>query len=276
MICCINVNNISTDWFQTYGGVIQGDTLSPTLFNVFRNDLVDDVNSLNLGITIDGHGISILLYADNIVLLGDTEKDLQKMLESVYKWNKKYKIKFNARKSSIVHFRNQWVPRSAYNCQLGETVLCTIEQYKYLGLVLNKFLDFNITAQVLSDAANRVLRSIINKYKAINGLGYYAYIRLFQSGVCPILDYGSEIWGFRHFDKVDSIQKKGIRIYIGVHRFTPIAAINGDMGWIHNSVKRKVVWFAFGTELLTLIHNAYLGNCQNGIYIVMVIHGAWI
>ncbi len=96
-----------TDWFQTYCGLIQGDTLSPTLFNIFINDLVDDVNSLNLGVFIDGHRISILLYADDIVLLGETEKDLQKMLDSVYKWSKKYKIKFNVSKSNIVHFRNQ-------------------------------------------------------------------------------------------------------------------------------------------------------------------------
>ncbi len=83
-ICCINVNNMLTDWFQTCSVVIQGDTLSPTLFNIFINDLVDDVNSLNLGVTFDGHRIGILLYAD-IVLLGEAEKDLQKMLDSFYK-----------------------------------------------------------------------------------------------------------------------------------------------------------------------------------------------
>ncbi len=116
---------------------------------------------------------------------------------------------------------------------MSETVLCTIEQYNYLGLVLNEFLDFNITAQVISDAANRAVGSIINKNKAINGPGYYSYTRLFQSEICPILDYGSEIWGFRHFDKVDSIQNKAIQVYLGVHRFTPIAAINC---WTHSSV----------------------------------------
>ncbi len=47
-ICCINVNKMLTDWFQTYIGVIQGDTRSPTLFNIFINDLFDDVNFLNL------------------------------------------------------------------------------------------------------------------------------------------------------------------------------------------------------------------------------------
>ncbi len=135
---------------------------------------------------------------------------------------------------------------------MGETVLYTIKQYKYLGLVLNQFVDFNITAQVLSDAANRALGSIINKCKAINGLGHYTYTRLFQSGACPILDYGSEIWGFRHFDKVDSIQNKAIRIYLGVRRFNPIAAINGDMGWTHSSVRRKVCMVCFWTRIITL------------------------
>ncbi len=87
-----------TDWFKTEGGVKLGDTLSPTLFNIFINDpdLANDTNSLNLGIDIGGFGISILLYADEIVLLSESEQDLQKILDCVYNWSKKFKIKFNA------------------------------------------------------------------------------------------------------------------------------------------------------------------------------------
>ncbi len=135
---------------------------------------------------------------------------------------------------------------------MGEIVLCTIEQYKYLGLVLNEFLDFYITAQVLSDAANRALVSIINKYKAINELGYYTYTRLFQSGVCLILDYGIEIWGFRHFEKVDSIKNKAIRISLG---FTGLLPLQRSMGtWVgHIAVsEERFVWFAFGNRIINL------------------------
>ncbi len=69
-----------TDWFKTESGLKQGDTLSPTLFNIFINDLANIVNSLNIGIDIGRFRISILLYEDDIVLLGESEQDLQKCL----------------------------------------------------------------------------------------------------------------------------------------------------------------------------------------------------
>ncbi len=45
---------------------------------------------------------------------------------------------------------------------MGNTELNIVEQYKYLGIILNEFLDYDVTAQVLSDAANRALVSVIN------------------------------------------------------------------------------------------------------------------
>ncbi len=51
---------------------------------------------------------------------------------------------------------------------------------------------------------------------------------------------GSEIWGYKSFNKIYAIQNKAIRIYLGVHRFAPTAAVSGDIGWTHSSVRRKV------------------------------------
>ena len=105
-------------------------------------------------------------------------------------------------------------------------LLNVVTQYKYLGIVINEFIDYNVIAQILADAANRALGAVIYKYKKINRLEYYRYTKLFQSSVCPILDYASEVWGYKKFPQIDAIQNKAIRIFLGVHKFAPIAAIN--------------------------------------------------
>ena len=46
----IRVNNNYTDWFLSNSGVRQGDTLSPTLFNIFINSLAVELNDLKLGL----------------------------------------------------------------------------------------------------------------------------------------------------------------------------------------------------------------------------------
>ena len=43
---CLQLNKIFTDWFSVLNGVKQGDDFSPTLFTLFINDLVNELNSL--------------------------------------------------------------------------------------------------------------------------------------------------------------------------------------------------------------------------------------
>ena len=45
-----------------------------------------------------------------------------------------------------------------------------------------------------------------------------------------VTDYCSGVWGFRDFNKGDMIQNRAVRYFLGVHRFTPLLAISGDMG----------------------------------------------
>ena len=72
-----------TNWFGSSVGVQQDDSLSPMLFNVFMNNLVSEVKSLNYGVKLGDTTISILLYADDIALISESEDSLQKMLDVV-------------------------------------------------------------------------------------------------------------------------------------------------------------------------------------------------
>lgn len=50
--------------------------------------------------------------------------------------------------------------------------------------------------------------------------------------MCPTLNYAAGIWGFI---KSKTIQNRAIQYVLGVHKFSPSLAIQGDMGW--NPVK---------------------------------------
>ena len=73
---CVKINNYKTSIFDISSGVKQDDTLSPTLFSMFINDLAVDMKNLNCGVDAGGLNVSILLYADEIILIAPNENCL--------------------------------------------------------------------------------------------------------------------------------------------------------------------------------------------------------
>ena len=45
--------------------------------------------------------------------------------------------------------------------------------------------------------------------------------KLFETGVVPIMDYGSGVWGFSKYSSLDVVQNRAIRYFMGVHNFAP-------------------------------------------------------
>ena len=78
-IATIKINNKTTKWFDCRSGVAQGNNLSPTIFSAFINDIVKDINDLGFGIPVGDTSILLLLYADDIVLIADSARMVQKM-----------------------------------------------------------------------------------------------------------------------------------------------------------------------------------------------------
>ncbi len=79
----IKLNEAYNDWFDTTSGVKQCDSLSLTLFGIYINDLVAELNSYDLGVKLGDIKISLLLFTDDIVFITDSYFNLQKMLNVV-------------------------------------------------------------------------------------------------------------------------------------------------------------------------------------------------
>ena len=57
---CVKINGQLTELFDVTSGLKQGCILPPLLFNIFINDLIDEVKKLNVGIKLDNDIISVL------------------------------------------------------------------------------------------------------------------------------------------------------------------------------------------------------------------------
>ena len=228
----IRVNNNFTDWFLSNFGVRQGDTLSPTLFNIFINSLAVELNDLKLGLNCGNTHICILLYADDMVLLANSQSKLQSMLNHIAQWCNKWRIIVNDLKSGIVHFRNTSSKKSEVVFTLGGSIIETVPRYKYLGVILDEHLTFKECARTLAEAGSRALSKIIGKFKNFKDFNYRTYTKLYNACVWPIMDYCSSIWGFQNFNFAEKVQNRAIRYFLGLHRNAPALAFQGDMGWM--------------------------------------------
>ncbi len=66
------------------------------------------------------------------------------------------------------------------------------------------------------------------------------------------MDYCSGMWGFKQFKQIKAIQHNAVRIFLGVHRYVPLPAIDGDMGWSSCDTRRKVAMFKHWIRLIDM------------------------
>ena len=81
-----NAKHLYSDWFETKIGVIQGDTSSPTMFCIYIDQLIELRDNSKLGIDIGNIVLTILVYADDLVLLEETEDKLQEVITMLSEW----------------------------------------------------------------------------------------------------------------------------------------------------------------------------------------------
>lgn len=197
------------------------------------------------------------MYADDIVLFAENENDLQVMLNQVNDWCSRWRMNVNVTKSNVVHFRKKRTKKTNCVFRMGNKEMLVVEQYKYLGIILNEFLDFSVTADALAKSGSRGLGAITNKFKVLKDMGYKTYTQLWNSCVVPILDYAAGVWGSIKQNKSEKVQQRAIKFFLGVHKCTANAAVVGDMGW-------KTCIHRYGLEMIR-VWNRFMKMSNNRI-----------
>ena len=87
----------TTDWFQIGKEVRQGCILSPCLFNFYAEYIMRNagLEETQAGIKISGRNINNLRYADDTILMAESEEELKSLLMKVKVESEKVGLKLN-------------------------------------------------------------------------------------------------------------------------------------------------------------------------------------
>ena len=105
----------TTDWFQIGKGVPQSCILSPCLFNLYAEYIMQNarLDEAQAGIKIAGRNINNLRYANDITLMSEREEELKSFLMKVKEESEKVDLKLNFQKTKImvsgpIFMTNRW------------------------------------------------------------------------------------------------------------------------------------------------------------------------
>ena len=240
----LKINNETTRCFRTYKGVKQGCILSPRLFNIFLNDLPEifdnSCNPVNLG---TDQKINCLMYADDLIILSESEEGLQECMHKLDKYTDKWGLKINIDKTKVMIIQKGGRKKLAkFYC--GDNILKNTNSYKYLGTIISDTGSFKLNEINLKKKGLRA-SFIISK-----NIGPYSKpstsIKIFEKVIEPILLYNCEVtgaffpdtWNYDKFikqmwnigDEMNKVVLGFLRQLLGVNKKTCNTAIQGETG----------------------------------------------
>lgn len=248
---CVQNGNDVSDFFECNIGVRQGENLSPLLFSIFLNDLSEFLSKDSVGIQIEFDvdrltcyiKLFALLYADDTILLSNSPKDLQLMLNSLNCYCNMWNLKVNTKKTKIVIFSRGLV-RKTPDFYYGSEKIEIVSDYVYLGVTFNFNGKFPkaINKQILQ--AKQALFSISAKGRRFQ-LPLDIQLHLFDACILPILLYGSEVWGFADTKSLEVFHNQYCKYILRLGSNTINNLVLGELGRykIEKFVKQRMLNF---------------------------------
>jgi endonuclease/exonuclease/phosphatase family metal-dependent hydrolase len=188
----IDMETSKTDEIRINRGLRQGCGLSPALFNIYLDDMIRKWKSqIKTGIVIkedSGDALNCLIFADDLIVLQESEDDLQRSLFELDKIGQDYNLIISSSKTRVMAFRGKDPVRSKIVVQ--QNIVDQVSHFHYLGC--------EISFQRDKDASNKM-----HRFQHICGTIHRALknnatketrIKFYKTMAAPTLLYGSETW----------------------------------------------------------------------------------
>ena len=212
-------------------GVKQGDICSPILFSLYINELaIELIENGRHGVFFDVYELFVLLLADDIILCSETVVGLQNQLDILHRAACKLHLIVNLDKSNIIVFRKGGYLGEKEKWFYDGKMMPVVNVYKYLGIFLSTRLSFSAACRDVAGKAKRALLYIIQRLRQHNCSSVHVFLKIFDTQVQPIMQYGSEIWGLLNAaNECEKVHLYALKKYLNVDLKTPNDLVYKEM-----------------------------------------------
>lgn len=200
--------------FFLQAGVLQGSVLSPILYSIFLDPFVTALsNGPKLTLPNQDEGINCLLYADDIVLIANTPRALNRLLRLAEADSISRGYRFSPGKSVVVS------PGCAVHKLYGSP-LERNRSFCYLGFIVSpRGMDFKAHVQARIKKADAYGARLHMAGARWRNFPAYINLQLYAAFIRPGLEYGISLIpsGHKSLTLLQQCQKRIICRFLGIH-----------------------------------------------------------
>lgn len=265
---CVKVTGGLSEAFKCNIGTRQGCMLSPFLFSLYLNTLIETLIDKNCqGVFINNTipNLCTLLYADDLVMISDSIGRVQSQINSLTQFCKSWGMKVNFNKTKVIVFKKGGIVKQNEKLYYEGKQLEVVSQYKYLGLLFTPKLSWAKATKTLSLQAEKALFNFY-KFNCNFKLPVTKAFQIFDKMILPILLYGSEIWGYTVRQDIEKVHLLFCKRLLGASTNTSDLAVLGETGRLPLHVHYYVRCIKYWLRILNMSCDRIPKNCYSMLY----------
>jgi len=244
----VRLGDTKSDEYQQEMGVPQGSILSPVLFNLKINKIVECLSD----------NVNSSLYVDDFLISYSgankptVERKIQGCLKKLETWCSENGFKFSESKTICVHFHNKRREQPEPDLRLNNKTITVKKEAKFLGLIFDQKLTFRPHIKYLKERCKKALNLIRVVASMEWGGDRTVLLRLYRSLIRSKLDYGSFIYGAArqsYIKCLDPVAHQGLRLALGAFRTSPVESLYAEAGEAPLYIRREKLALQYTAKL---------------------------